>query len=119
MERYALIFGANNFGALVLQTIITSVVVDSGGLGLAIIPQVSHLARKQGQRKSVCLYVCASLNHVMCSFFQFTIYASYFSVIAVLFTLRGLFTICKAQRKERETTPPDKTDSLVLDEHRF
>ncbi|KAF7219144.1 thiamine transporter 1 [Nothobranchius furzeri] len=39
MERYALVFGANNFGALVLQTIITSVVVDSGGLGLPIIPQ--------------------------------------------------------------------------------
>ena len=41
MERYALVFGANNFGALILQTIITSVVVDSRGLGLAIIPQVS------------------------------------------------------------------------------
>lgn len=40
MERYALVFGANTFGALALQTIITSVVVDSGGLGLAIIPQV-------------------------------------------------------------------------------
>ncbi len=43
MERYALVFGANNFGALALQTIITSVVVDSGGLGLGIIPQVSRL----------------------------------------------------------------------------
>lgn len=43
MERYALVFGANNFGALALQTIITSVVVDSRGLGLAIIPQVSCL----------------------------------------------------------------------------
>ncbi|KAM6933542.1 thiamine transporter 2 [Xenentodon cancila] len=39
MERYALVFGVNTFGALVLQTIITSVVVDSGGLGLSIIPQ--------------------------------------------------------------------------------
>uniref|UniRef100_A0A3B5MBJ2 Solute carrier family 19 member 3a n=1 Tax=Xiphophorus couchianus TaxID=32473 RepID=A0A3B5MBJ2_9TELE len=39
MERYALVFGANNFGALLLQTIITSVVVDSGALGLPIIPQ--------------------------------------------------------------------------------
>lgn len=43
MERYALVFGANNFGALVLQTIITSVVVDSRGLALSIIPQVSYL----------------------------------------------------------------------------
>nr|XP_006638045.1 PREDICTED: thiamine transporter 2-like [Lepisosteus oculatus] len=39
MERYALIFGANNFGALVLQTIVTVIVVDSRGLGLDIIPQ--------------------------------------------------------------------------------
>lgn len=46
MERYALVFGVNNFGALALQTIITSVVVDSGGLGLAIIPQVGRLIIK-------------------------------------------------------------------------
>uniref|UniRef100_A0A674P348 Solute carrier family 19 member 3a n=1 Tax=Takifugu rubripes TaxID=31033 RepID=A0A674P348_TAKRU len=39
MERYALVFGANTFGALVLQTILTSIVVDSGGLALGIIPQ--------------------------------------------------------------------------------
>lgn len=46
MERYALVFGANNFGALALQTIITSVVVDSRGLGLGIIPQVRRQIRK-------------------------------------------------------------------------
>lgn len=40
MERYALVFGANTFCALVLQTIITSVVVDSGGLGVDIVTQV-------------------------------------------------------------------------------
>uniref|UniRef100_H3CDB6 Solute carrier family 19 member 3a n=2 Tax=Tetraodon nigroviridis TaxID=99883 RepID=H3CDB6_TETNG len=39
MERYALVFGANNFSAVVLQTILTSIVVDKGGLGLSIIPQ--------------------------------------------------------------------------------
>ncbi|XP_045559608.1 thiamine transporter 1-like [Salmo salar] len=39
MERYALIKGANNFGAFILQTIITAVVVDGRGLGLGIIPQ--------------------------------------------------------------------------------
>ncbi|KAM7413338.1 hypothetical protein PAMA_020636 [Pampus argenteus] len=80
MERYALVFGANNFAALTLQTIITSVVVDSGGLGLSIIP-------------------------------QFTIYASYFSVIAVLFSLRGLFTIWRVQRSNKESTPPERTGS--------
>ncbi|KAM3875350.1 thiamine transporter 2 [Diretmus argenteus] len=76
MERYALVFGMNNFGALVLQTIITSIVVDSGGLSLSIIP-------------------------------QFTIYASYFSVIAVIFSLRGGFTIWRVQ-KSKESTPPDE-----------
>ncbi|XP_025895813.1 thiamine transporter 2-like [Nothoprocta perdicaria] len=39
MERYALMFGFNNFLALVLQTIITVVVVDSKGLGLDIVTQ--------------------------------------------------------------------------------
>ncbi|XP_042649432.1 thiamine transporter 2 isoform X2 [Tyto alba] len=36
MERYALMFGFNNFVALVIQTILTIVVVDSKGLGLDI-----------------------------------------------------------------------------------
>uniref|UniRef100_A0A3Q1HNX9 Solute carrier family 19 member 3a n=1 Tax=Anabas testudineus TaxID=64144 RepID=A0A3Q1HNX9_ANATE len=88
MERYALVFGANNFGALVLQTIITSVVVDSRGLALSIIP-------------------------------QFTIYASYFSVIAVVFLLRGLFTIWRAKRNKRETTSSDISDSPGFVEHRL
>ncbi|XP_071772476.1 thiamine transporter 2 [Centroberyx gerrardi] len=77
MERYALVFGANNFGALALQTIITSIVVDSRGLSLPIIP-------------------------------QFTIYASYFSVIAIIFSLRGAFTVWRAQKSSTESTPPDK-----------
>uniref|UniRef100_A0A665W4Q3 Thiamine transporter 1-like n=1 Tax=Echeneis naucrates TaxID=173247 RepID=A0A665W4Q3_ECHNA len=87
MERYALVFGANNFGALALQTVLTSIVVDSRGLGLAIIP-------------------------------QFIIYASYFSGIALLFSLRGLFTIWRAKTNKTETTP-DKNESLVLDEQGF
>ncbi|NXD85674.1 S19A3 protein, partial [Halcyon senegalensis] len=36
MERYALMFGFNTFIALVIQTILTVVVVDSRGLGLDI-----------------------------------------------------------------------------------
>ncbi|NXH12207.1 S19A3 protein, partial [Bucco capensis] len=36
MERYALVFGFNNFIALLIQTILTLVVVDSRGLGLDI-----------------------------------------------------------------------------------
>ncbi|XP_029028261.1 thiamine transporter 1 isoform X2 [Betta splendens] len=88
MERYALVFGANNFVALALQTIITSVVVDSRGLGLAIIP-------------------------------QFTIYASYFLVIAVVFSLRGLFTIRRVTTSKRGTTPSDKSEPPGFVEHRL
>jgi len=40
MERYALMFGLNNFTALVIQTILTVVAVDSKGLGLDIVTQV-------------------------------------------------------------------------------
>ncbi|KFP24435.1 Thiamine transporter 2, partial [Colius striatus] len=39
MERYALTFGFDNFIALVIQTILTVVVVDSRGLGLDIVTQ--------------------------------------------------------------------------------
>ncbi|KAM4742400.1 thiamine transporter 1 [Anableps anableps] len=88
MERYALVFGANNFGALLLQTILTSVVVDSGGLGLGIIP-------------------------------QFIIYASYFSVIAVVFSLRGIYCICKAQRIKKEQLFLNKKQDEICEEHRF
>uniref|UniRef100_A0A663N5W4 Solute carrier family 19 member 3 n=1 Tax=Athene cunicularia TaxID=194338 RepID=A0A663N5W4_ATHCN len=44
MERYALMFGFNNFVAVVIQTILTVVVVDSKGLGLDISTQVSYIA---------------------------------------------------------------------------
>ncbi|XP_070684974.1 thiamine transporter 1 [Pempheris klunzingeri] len=88
MERYALVFGANNFGALILQTIITAVVVDSRGLGLGIIP-------------------------------QFIIYASYFSLIAVVFSLRGLLTIWRAQRASKESTVPVKDEPPDSVENRF
>ncbi|XP_036421327.1 thiamine transporter 1 [Colossoma macropomum] len=70
-ERYALVFGANTFTALVLQTILTSIVVDSRGLGLDIVP-------------------------------QFIIYGSYFSCIALLFLLRGLYTF------HRHRAPPEQ-----------
>uniref|UniRef100_A0A672FBR4 Thiamine transporter 1-like n=1 Tax=Salarias fasciatus TaxID=181472 RepID=A0A672FBR4_SALFA len=85
MERYALVFGVNNFGALALQTVLTSVVVDSGGLGLSIIP-------------------------------QFTIYSSYFSVISVVFLLRGVFSVWKAQRNRGKATSSDKHNSSDLED---
>uniref|UniRef100_A0A671MC08 Solute carrier family 19 member 3b n=1 Tax=Sinocyclocheilus anshuiensis TaxID=1608454 RepID=A0A671MC08_9TELE len=67
MERYALVFGANTFCALVLQTIITSVVVDSSGLGVDIVT-------------------------------QFTVYGAYFSIIALIFFLRGLYTTIEKRK---------------------
>ncbi|XP_036005424.1 thiamine transporter 2 isoform X2 [Fundulus heteroclitus] len=88
MERYALVFGANNFGALLLQTIITSVVVDSRGLGLAIVP-------------------------------QFIIYASYFAAISVVFSVRGLFSIYRAQKIKKEQLSVDGKQSEICEEHKF
>lgn len=40
MQRYALVFGVNTFLALLLQTLLTVVVVDSAGLGLDVFTQV-------------------------------------------------------------------------------
>ncbi|NWU92447.1 S19A3 protein, partial [Upupa epops] len=39
VERYALMFGFNNFVALLIQTILTVAIVDSKGLGLDIVTQ--------------------------------------------------------------------------------
>ncbi|XP_076833368.1 thiamine transporter 1 isoform X2 [Brachyhypopomus gauderio] len=65
-ERYALVFGTNTFVALIFQTILTSVVVDSTGFGLDIVP-------------------------------QFIIYGTYFFFIALIFFLRGLYSILYLQ----------------------
>ncbi|KAL1261030.1 hypothetical protein QQF64_008857 [Cirrhinus molitorella] len=79
MERYALVFGANTFCALVLQTIITSVVVDSRGLGLDIVT-------------------------------QFTVYGAYFSIIALIFFLSGLYTtMCRKPEMETLRENPGET----------
>lgn len=40
MRRYALVFGVNTFVALLLQSLLTLVVVDSAGLGLEVFTQV-------------------------------------------------------------------------------
>ncbi|XP_073673613.1 thiamine transporter 2 [Garra rufa] len=79
MERYALVFGANTFCALVLQTIITAVVVDSRGLGLDIVT-------------------------------QFTIYGAYFSIIALIFFISGLYTtMCRKPETETLREHPGET----------
>lgn len=40
MQRYALVFGVNTFVALLLQSLLTLVVVDTAGLGLDVFTQV-------------------------------------------------------------------------------
>lgn len=47
MKRYALVFGVNTFVALLLQTLLTVIVVDSAGLGLDIFPQVKHTGNEE------------------------------------------------------------------------
>lgn len=55
MERYALMFGFNNFVALLIQTILTVIVVDSKGLGLDIGTQVSWTGNMGTVAESVFL----------------------------------------------------------------
>lgn len=44
MQRYALVFGVNTFVALLLQSLLTLVVVDTAGLGLDVFTQVREKA---------------------------------------------------------------------------
>ena len=65
MTRFALVFGINMFAALLLQTILTSIVVDQRGLNLpvkiqVIISQVS-IEFYEGQ-KSDLRYICYRLQ---------------------------------------------------------
>lgn len=59
------------------------------------------------------------LTFKLCVLLQFIIYASYFFAIAVIFSIRGLFSIWNAQRTQTEQLPEDKTDSPVCEEHAF
>ncbi|XP_069476299.1 thiamine transporter 2-like [Ambystoma mexicanum] len=61
MARYALVFGINTFVALLLQTILTAVVVDSSGLGLDIVTQVSQ--EKNAKTRTEAASSGASLCH--------------------------------------------------------
>ncbi len=53
MKRYALVFGVNTFIALLLQTLLTLIVVDSAGLGLDIFLQVKY---------NIYLALCVIMN---------------------------------------------------------
>ncbi|KAM6442774.1 thiamine transporter 2 isoform 2-T7 [Liasis olivaceus] len=66
MERYALMFGFNNFVALLIQTILTVIVVDSKGLGLDIGTQFliygSYFAVIAGIFLSRSIYIIISMK---------------------------------------------------------
>ncbi|XP_007420505.1 thiamine transporter 2 isoform X2 [Python bivittatus] len=66
MERYALMFGFNNFVALLIQTILTVIVVDSKGLGLDIETQFliygSYFAVIAGIFLSRSIYIIISMK---------------------------------------------------------
>lgn len=71
MRRYAFVFGVNTFMALLLQTILTLIVVDSFGLGLDIFSQVyllscplllsSYFFNANVTELSLALHTCHSL----------------------------------------------------------
>ncbi|XP_041120581.1 thiamine transporter 1-like [Polyodon spathula] len=79
MERYALLFGVNNFVALALQTVLTITVVDSSGLGLSIVT-------------------------------QFLIYGGYFALIAIIFLIRGTYTVITERCKHKNHIQPEVND---------
>lgn len=112
MERYALVFGANNFGALLLQTIITAVVVDSGGLGLAIVPQVRNPITGNELEN-----VIFTNDFVFLS--QFIIYASYFLAISLVFSIRGVFSVCKTQRMNKKQSTVNREQPEICEEYKF
>ncbi|XP_030009105.1 thiamine transporter 1 [Sphaeramia orbicularis] len=85
MQRYALVFGVDTFVALLLQSLLTVVVVDSAGLGLDV-----------GT--------------------QFLIYGGYFTVIAVVFLIAGLFKLASRRRSDQDglessSDPASETNS--------
>ncbi|KAG9349605.1 hypothetical protein JZ751_028053 [Albula glossodonta] len=62
MRRYALVFGVNTFIALLLQTLLTLIVVDTIGLGLDIFTQVTHLKHQSFFPLCVCVCVCLGVG---------------------------------------------------------
>lgn len=110
MQRYALVFGVNTFIALVLQSVLTVVVVDSAGLGLDIFTQVSSCANTYPDVTHMRLTDSFSRVFLL----QFLIYGSYFAVISVVFLVAGLCKLvfgrrCKqgvlADGREADSTP--------------
>lgn len=65
------------------------------------------------------VFPCPLITKTLCLFPQFTIYASYFSFIAVVFSLRGLFTIWTARRRTKDSISPEKTEPLDSVQQRF
>lgn len=109
MQRYALVFGVNTFGALLFGTLITVVVVDSAGLGLDVVTQVT--CRLFGDAEKALLMPGLRLTAAcLVSLPQFFIYGGYFAVISVVFLLAGLYRVFSSRRTMQEvngeSSPP-------------
>lgn len=106
MQRYALVFGVNTFVALLLQTVITVVVVDSAGLGLDVITQVR-------KRSTITSHFHSREQGVSCriSTLQFLIYGGYFAAISVIFLFAGLWTLISRRRSEQEVLAQDGAET--------
>lgn len=113
MQRYALVFGVNTFLALLLQSLLTVVVVDSAGLGLDVFTQVRRRTSSADLRwpKLMCLehsLLFPSSCRVdvsdgcLVSFPQFLIYGGYFVVISVVFLLAGLYKLASRRRSKQQ-----------------
>lgn len=106
MQCYALVFGVNTFVALLLQSLITLVVVDSAGLGLEVVTQVWRLYLMLFE------YISPLTNGHLVHFFpQFFIYGGYFAVISLVFFIAGL---CKVFSRRRSMQAAMENNPAVV-----
>lgn len=104
MRRYALVFGMNTFLALLLQSLITLVVVDSAGLGLEVFTQVWSLY-PVFFLTIFTTHLDQTDAHLVFFFFpQFFIYGGYFALISLVFFIAGLCKVVSMRRSAQAAT---------------
>ena len=124
-EHYALVFGINTFAASVLQTLLTAVVLNTKSLQLTVATQVSYISTIQACpmfgstlintpaallfQRLLWLHSGSLLHHVAamyhdCDFFllQYFIYATYFGAIALIFLIRGVYSVHATKHSQLE-----------------
>lgn len=107
MRRYALVFGVNTFLALLLQSLITLVVVDSAGLGLEVFTQVWRSYPVVFNLRSP--FIFQLLSFYPFSPPQFFIYAGYFALISLVFLFAGLCKVFSRRRSGQESMENSST----------